>query len=626
MAEKKTYLSSSPIFGALNNIVPIRRTASTMRNTQSSFQGFLSFMDIEVKNLQAIKLPKKRKLNEIANINVASTFGRPGNLLSAIADGALDAAGLIGNMFGGGRGSKSAKPPKVVPSKGPMVKLGGLKALGIANAIFAGLDFATGLAEGESAGKAAAGAGGALAGSLLGGAIGQALIPVPGLGFVVGSMAGNFLGGYLADRGYETATGENKSVKEKTKERLKKQEQKQKALAASATQLTLPEVLNKFENVVINFERYAVSGGVTMVTEEEQSIQEARDAADELEKNQSPYGPDIAMEGEGTFIQGSTGRSTGPHFHIGPQENYGKPQGRADAREAALKVAKALLNKKVPFLLSNAGVWVRPSQKLSDGELSDLIKQEQQAHESRSMGSSFGGIDIAAPYGTRLPWPVEDVKDRGDGFGISGKLVGTKAFVAHGAIGSTSTPKEKIKQSTPPPAVEGTKPTIAVTQQSDQQPAIRQPQKQDLSKMSTDNLRGMLDSTKTETLSPVVFEAASRAREDAEIKGLSGDELERQVLIASIQASQNMSMVNPVSLMQQFVPMELQQYPSYNQPQSTITIMPMMMSSGESSQRPIVVSSGGGGGGGTVVMPPAPQGALLNSLFKTMLLTNLSSS
>lgn len=624
MAEKKSYLSSSPIFAALNNIVPIRRTSSTMRNTQSSFQGFLNFMNVEVKNLEGIKLPKKRKLNELANINVVSTFGKPGNLLASLASGALDAAGLIGNMFGGGRGSKSDKPPKVVPSKGPMVKLGGLKALGVANAIFAGLDFATGLAEGESAGKAAAGAGGALAGSMLGGIIGQSLIPIPGLGFVVGSMAGNFLGGFMADRGYETATGENKSVKEKTKERLKEQEQKLKALStAASTQLTLPEVLNKFENVVINFERYAVSGGVTMMTTEEESIQQAREDADALEKNQSPYGPDIAMEGEGTFIQGSTGRSTGPHFHIGPQENYGKPQGRADARDAALKVAKALISKKVPFLLSNAGVWVRPSQKLSDGELSDLIKKEQQAHESRSMGSSFGGIDIAAPYGTRLPWPVEDVKDRGDGFGISGKLVGTKGFVAHGAVGSTSTAKEKIKQSTPAPVVEGTKPSIASPATTTEPPTQQKPQTQNLSQMSTNNLKGMLDPTKTAASNPAVFQAASKAREDAKVQGLSGEDLERQVLIASIQAAQNNPNIFAVPTMSQLIPMELQQYPTYNMGQSSLTIVPMMIDSGSGgSQRPMVVSSGGGGG--TVIMPPAHQGVLLNSLFKTMLLTNLS--
>jgi hypothetical protein len=38
----------------------------------------------------------------------------------------------------------------------------------------------------------------------------------------------------------------------------------------------------------------------------------------------------------------------------------------------------------------------------------------------------------------RLPMPVSDVKDRGDGFGISGTITGTNVFVAHGAKGSTS--------------------------------------------------------------------------------------------------------------------------------------------------------------------------------------------
>jgi len=120
------------------------------------------------------------------------------------------------------------------------------------------LDFATGLAEGESVGKAASGAGGALAGSLLGGAIGQALIPVPGLGFVIGSMAGNFLGGYLGDRTYEAATGEGK-VKEKVKAKLKQQEQKQK-LEASLSQVTFPQVLDKFDSVVTEFQRAAERG------------------------------------------------------------------------------------------------------------------------------------------------------------------------------------------------------------------------------------------------------------------------------------------------------------------------------------------------------------------------------
>jgi len=83
-------------------------------------------------------------------------------------------------------------------------------------------------------------------------------------------------------------------------------------------------------------------------------------------------------------------------------------------------------------------------------------------------------------------------------------------------------------------------------------------------------------------------------------------------------------MAGPTPSAQLNYPMQYEMYPDYNVGgQSSVLIMPMIMSSGESSQRPMVVSSGGGGGG-TVIMPPPPQGVLLNSLFKTMLLTNLS--
>ena len=76
---------------------------------------------------------------------------------------------------------------------------------------------------------------------------------------------------------------------------------------------------------------------------------------------------------------------------------------------------------------------------------------------------------------------------------------------------------------------------------------------------------------------------------------------------------------------QPVVPQQLQQYPDYNLPQSNTMIIPMMMGGpgGGAQQRPMVVSSGGGGGG-TTIMPPVPEGHVLNSLFKTMLLTNLS--
>jgi len=179
-----------------------------------------------------------------------------------LASGALDVAGFLGSMFPGkGKPGKperaSGRPPKPIP-KGKTLRFGGLRSIGIVNAIFTGLDFATGLQEGESVGKAAAGAGGSLAGSLLGGAIGQSLIPIPGVGFVIGSMAGNFLGGFAADRAYEGVAGD-KSVEQKQQERLKAQEQYQKSLVADdATN----KGLNHFSELVDKFSSFAKGFGM----------------------------------------------------------------------------------------------------------------------------------------------------------------------------------------------------------------------------------------------------------------------------------------------------------------------------------------------------------------------------
>lgn len=253
MANTKTI--GSPLSSAANNIVNFVSPGASISKTEGSYNSFLGMMNKETLALQAIKLPKKDKISKLANLNIASTFGNVGNLLSSLASGALDVAGFVGNFFGRNKEGQSIKPQKPLLGEGSKLKFGGLKAIGITNALFAGLDFATGLSEGESVGKSAAGAGGALAGSLLGGAIGQALIPVPGLGFVIGSMAGNFLGGYAADRVYESATGTGGDLKSKEKEKLKQKEREQRTRAAEAGKLTLPEVMNKFDAVVAQFTR-----------------------------------------------------------------------------------------------------------------------------------------------------------------------------------------------------------------------------------------------------------------------------------------------------------------------------------------------------------------------------------
>lgn len=642
-APKKESPIQSPLVGAFNNIVNINRSRTAMRSTQNSFDDFLRFMNVEVKNIEAIKLPDQKKVKKLSNINVASTFGRPGSLLSSLFSGALDVGGFLGDMFRGRKQNPMAGKP-IPKAKG--IRFGGIKALGIANAAFAGLDFATGLAEGESVGKAAAGAGGSLAGSLLGGAIGQTLIPIPGVGFMIGSALGGMAGGWLGDRVYETATGEGK-VKEKQKAKLQELETRQKASAAAAvtSTLTFPQVLDKFDSVITQFERTIANldlstGGDTMGDASGENYGENVDPNAAQNQDATPSGEDVALDGEGTFIQGSTGRSTGPHFHIGPTELYDPvgdkwvgrrtEQGKKDAREAAFKVAKALMQRKKYFRFTNAGIDVNPGSKLDDATLMKYVEKEQAAHAARSMGGSHGGLDIAGAPGLRMPLPVGEVVSSVHGFGNSARILGTNAFVGHGMKGSKKTAEANIKRSSLPPTANqeaitpGSQPAAATSQTKPipTSAAKPTPTKQELSGMSTDQLRGMLDPTKTGASNQSVFRAAQEARTKGQESGLSGEVLEREVMIASIRAKNAESQVVAMS-QQPVMPQQLQQYPDYNLPQSSVTVIPMMMGGqGGSQQRPMVISSGGGGG--TTIMPPVPQGQVLNSLIKTVLLTNLS--
>lgn len=148
------------------------------------------------------------------------------------------------------------------------------------------------------------------------------------------------------------------------------------------------------------------------------------------------------LSGPATFIQGNTGKSSGDHFHIGPDyELYGKPAGYAAARQGAFLIAKNLMARKIPFTFSNwygfKGWWFSGKDVKSDDELRKAIEKEQIAHTTRRSGSSYAGIDIAAPYGTKIPGII-NVQYVANGFGVQGTIAGTKAFVGHGAYGSKS--------------------------------------------------------------------------------------------------------------------------------------------------------------------------------------------
>jgi hypothetical protein len=639
---KKDTPLKSPLLSAFNNIVSINRSRSTMRSTQTSYNEFLRFMSVEVKNIEAIKLPDDKKIKKLANINVTSTFGSAGSLLSSLASGALDVGGLVGDFFGGRK--KNPKAGKPIP-KGTKIKIPGVRGLPIISTALAGLDFSQGISEGESVGKAGAGAlgsaagaaGGALAGTALAGVIGQALVPIPGLGFVLGAgvgALGGMAGGWLADRAYESATGEGK-VKEKTKARLKEQEQKQKIEAASLTQLTFPQVLDKFDSVVTQFERSVSNLDLTETTT-------PIGYDEELSPEEAPKLPDgTTDEGAGTVQYGTGNAEFGETGNVSNQGGWVHGHFQSDNAAAVTKdtamVVKALLKQGSPVFL-NPGVDLSPSKQYSDAEITQYVENARRAHTHSGTGKS---IDVFVKKGTKVPVPLTDVGPTGKDFGgygrggIAGYIQGTRTWIGHlkpGSKGGLSQQKGEIKaKGKESGEMEGLQPQPKT--QDNPQAAVRSQTKpistaatkpsQDLSQMSTDQLKGMLDPTMSAAANPAIFQAAQESRIKGQESGLSGDDLERAVMIASIRAKNAESQVVAMS-QQPVVPQQLEQYPEYDSRGSSIMLIPMMMggSNSGSQQRPMVISSGGGGE--TTIMPPVPQGQVLNSLFNTMLLTNLS--
>lgn len=563
---KKTL--SSPLVAAANNIVSLGARSNSLQKFQGEYIRFGKFLEVEKNSLEKIKLPDKRKIKSLATLNIANNFGRPGNLLGSLFSGALDLGGFVGNMFPGrGKFGKPQKPSNIRPPKptlrGPKLKVGGVRAIGVGNALFAGLDFATGLAEGESIGKAAAGAGGALAGGLLGGAIGQALIPIPGLGFVLGNMAGSFLGGYAADRLYEGGS----SLKQKLTERLKGQESKQKGFVSG---LSFKETIDKFDAAVSRFEKGVAMGMFGSITQE---IEQPTGYDEEIPTDELPSPPD---EPPGPISYGSGNAEFGETGNVSnsPGWVHGHFQGSSAAsvvRDTTI-VVKQLLQQGSPVYL-NPGVDLLPSKKYSDEEIRKYVEGARQAHTHSGSGKS---IDVFVRKGTKVPVSLTQVGPTGSDYGgygrggIAGYIQGTDTWIGHLNPNSKSGLVEKKGE------VKGKEgPNIDMNVQDKNTPQL-QPQQQ-----TTAQAQQMMQAA------PMV-------------------------------AAAPMNLPTP--------PQNIQYYTSYNQPGGASVIMPILIGGGGGGQQRPVFIPVGGGGGGTVIIPGPTEGQVVNSLMKTMLLTNLSAT
>ena len=606
MAQNKSVGSS--IFSGVNNIVNFSRSKSTMKKTQTSYNDFLRFMNTEVHALESIKLPKKNKIEELSGLNLGPVFGNAGNLLGGLVNGALDVGGFLGNFFGGGK--KLPKKPLKAPGPNPKItgsklKLGGFKALGIANALFAGLDFATGLAEGESVGKSAAGAGGALAGSLLGGVIGQALIPVPGLGFIVGSMAGNFLGGYAADRVYESATGTGGDVTSKEKEKLKQKEREQRTRAAEAGKLTLPEVMNKFDAVVAQFARLSnnVSPGSSI-----SSDWGPGETGDDQEFDYKTKGTKATPTGTGDEVFPLP--SGNPQFNTATGYMGGT---FSSTREGGRKHKGQDIgvNPNSPVVATRNGKIIDKYYNYGKHGDALIIKYDN------GQQGLYGHIKAQSKIG-------DEVK--------AGQQIGTVYDWGGNTHLHYMRKDTKGQDIDPMPYLNSSKSGVSKVEPKKEDKKKNLDQKSQFKKDSEDQPQN--ETKKQEQQKPTVTPKTPTV---PTVKPQSTTQISPETKVSSSESQGTkdtwmaMASAAPPQTQQLTSASEISQYTTYNQPTvaGQSVIIPIMMGGGGSAQVP---SSGGGGGAGgspnksSTNMIYPQQGMLLNSLFSTMLLTNLSST
>jgi murein DD-endopeptidase MepM/ murein hydrolase activator NlpD len=570
---------SSPLITAFNRIGNLGASAKMSNKLQSDFAGFLNFLEVQKAQLDAEELPPKRKIKALATLNVASTFGRPTSLLNSLASGALDVAGFLGNFFPS-RQPKGVKPPKPVV-KGPRLKLGGIKALGVVNTLFAGLDFATGLQEGESVGKAAAGAGGSLAGSLLGGAIGQALIPVPGLGFVLGSMAGGFLGGYAADRVVEAGEG----IAGKQKQRLKEQEAKQKSLVSGGS--SFGEVINKFSSAVEKFEAGVSQGLFGSMSEQGEAPME--DVSGEVKTEYIDEEPSVDQVSEIYTAEG--GDSPASHFTSGFGWRWGKMHNGVDFAHPNQNSPVTVLQ---PGVVDSGyeggyGNWVAvhhtDGAETFYGHLSKVNVKKGQRIEAGTVIGNQG--DTGRSFGAHVHF---EYRPGGPGTKpVDGRSVASKYFRYGGKVSVKPRKPNDVSQklgdvSTNYPQQDSDK--LQSQQQTNVEPTKNQAQQL------------------TQQVKPNYQQQSNTQKNISQM--VSPDSTQNNI-------PQKVNMI--------------QYYPTYNQAQSSVTVIPIAVGS-NNQQKPVVISGGGGGGGqgGAVIMSGPNSGELVNHLFKTMLLTNLSGS
>ena len=228
----------------------------------------------------------------------------------------------------------------------------------------------------------------------------------------------------------------------------------------------------------------------------------------------------------------------------------------------------------------------------------------------------------APPPSTELKKP-----DKKDYKGRSGAKQYAKDMMAYTSEKEKKDEEEKEdKEVVTNPEVQPTTPKAGDVKPEEQKYSIQSDDiPMDLSSKTDEELKGMLDPTMMGAKNPAVFDAAQKARKEAEEEGLTPEQTERRVLEATVQATHGNTQAEDVTpestppSQPEMTPTQspssaaqpVQKQASYDQP-------------GGGQQSPVVLppkqapQMSGGGGGSNMVM--LGSGNVLNSYYKAQLI------
>ena len=517
---------------AANNIVSTAvRSKGSLETVEGQYNDIASFLYIRKKQVESIKLPDKKKITQIANINIASNSGAPSN--------------SFGSSFGGGLG------------------LAGAGLLGMAG--------------------------------------------------VVGAVAG---------------TTNNNGVKQKLERKLKTQEASQKASVGKGN---FEDIITKFSSAVSKFEKGVLSGLFGNVT---QQMNKTGDwGQGETEKDQKfdykNKGTEITPTGTGDEVfplpSGNPKINTTTGYMGGTfssTRDKGRPHHGQDIGVDPNSPVVATRTGKVIDKYNNYGghgdaliiKYDNGQQGLyghinAQAKIGDIVKSGQQIGTVKDWGEN-----------THLHYMRKDTK--GQDIDPLPYLQSSKSGVPKVQPKKEENKKDLQKQSQFTKEGSADQKVNTIKKQQSIEDFIKGTKSGDRI-LKDPKLKAQLTGQKyqfenTMQTTPVTDPEVKQAQQMynnyvRDIRSRQQDQIKAQ-------------MVGPAAPVQ--VP-QIAQYPSYSQSQFYIIDRPSViaMGGGGGSSQPVnIPSGGGGGGGGTTVLSGPSEGEVVNSLIKTLLLTNLSAS